>query len=355
MNARRKSPLWKNILFSLAALLVFLIFCDATLRIANKVYFSEEYAKTGKAYRDSLNFWKLLDKKEIKRGKPFAVVVGDSITYGYRLNSFRNSYPYRLDEDFRRAAGGDGIRLKIVMDAKQGGNTIHEWYSLRAIVNRRPIEHDNPSFAVIGFCLNDAMPEFDNGVPGIVKRTGAARGKNDIVSLTKSYYETDPKIVEEGFAKIGELSRKRNFPVLVVIFPYFTDLNAYPLAGAHKKVAGMARAEGLMVLDLLPVYRGIPEYALRAKFDDAIHPSPLGNKIAADAIFAAALKNEWIKGLHSDGFKSEILTPSAESPSVLCDELYRRESMFGKLGCERAARKTSLLSKIILWKPAVED
>ena len=92
----------------------------------------------------------------------------------------------------------------------------------------------------------------------------------------------------EGFRYISEFATSRQVPALVVIFPALSREGWWSgdARGRHAKVASAARAAGLEVLDLLPVYARHPVDALRSHPMDTFHPNSVGHRIAARALAA---------------------------------------------------------------------
>lgn len=85
------------------------------------------------------------------------------------------------------------------------------------------------------------------------------------------------------------LARERGVPVGLVLFPEAAvDLGpGYVYQFLHDRVAAICRDEGITCVDLLPAYRQVPDrFALWVTPLDA-HPSPLANRLAADAVLAA--------------------------------------------------------------------
>jgi hypothetical protein len=76
--------------------------------------------------------------------------------------------------------------------------------------------------------------------------------------------------------------------VAFVLYPLLEGFERrYPLGAIHEQVAGMARAAGLPVLDLGPVFYGMPTGSLWVHPADR-HPNGRAHELAAEAIF------EWL-------------------------------------------------------------
>ncbi|REK22324.1 MAG: SGNH/GDSL hydrolase family protein [Planctomycetota bacterium] len=84
--------------------------------------------------------------------------------------------------------------------------------------------------------------------------------------------------------QLAELASLKDCRVAIVIFPIMRQLDDdYPFLAAHERVAEMATAAGLPVLDLLPEFRGQDARSLWVNAVDN-HPNSRGHAIAAKAI-----------------------------------------------------------------------
>ena len=104
----------------------------------------------------------------------------------------------------------------------------------------------------------------------------------------------------EQVRRIGEWSRARRVPVLFVIHPVFEKggrFAAYSLADVHADLAGMARAAGLGVVDLLDAYRPYDAEALKqpdpSDWHDPWHPNAEGHRLAAEQVTARLREAGW--------------------------------------------------------------
>ena len=298
---------------------------------------------------DLLNFDRLHARGEIQPGREFALVTGDSITMGYRLKSFRQAYPYIVDSLFREA-GSSGGPLRVAVT--KGGNTLNESYTVANMVGKSQSTRTKLKLVVVGFCLNDAETE---------RQTKEGRNLGFTLSRAEwmrrfdadllSFYRTPPATVEEGFKNLAQLSSENGFHVLIVIFPVFKSLDKYPFASVHRQVAGMALARGFDVIDLLPVYRNLPEEALSAKpGDDMFHPSRLAHKLAADAIFIHAVSRGWVTGLDLKKLESETGETGHGGATDFIGKL-TDGNKGGKIGPELMREKKDFTDNIRVWCP----
>lgn len=246
------------------------------------------------------------------------VALGDSVTYGRGL-PLESSYAKQLERLLREDPGS--ARYEVLNFGVGGYNTRQEleWYRMRA----RSFE---PDLVVIGFVLNDAAPSADQ-LAGVAKlrrrklRAAADSGgpsrtpreldgpplplRSALLALLRErvskLFETrqvrrhpylvrnfaDPETwgaVRRSFASFAELSERDGVPIVVVIFPHFTDFENYAFAPIHAKVAAAARRSGLEVLDLLPHFREFDAERLRLSATDTVHPNALGHELAAQWI-----------------------------------------------------------------------
>ncbi len=172
--------------------------------------------------------------------------------------------------------------------------------------------------------LTDALRERQGKVYDLINlreehlHGGAERpwyvGASRLVSLLHSWRERS-RITEETLAgyrdaydeahnaanlaaldrALRRLAAQPTCRVALVLFPLMIGLDAdYPLAGVHAKVADMARAAGLPVLDLVPAFAGQDAADLHVHVADH-HPNGRAHAIAAEAIAA------WLRS-DVDGF-----------------------------------------------------
>lgn len=118
-----------------------------------------------------------------------------------------------------------------------------------------------------------------------------ARIKRETVQWYRDMY--DPAINNMNINMLAEdlrrLAASPNCRVAFVIFPLLVDLEQiYPFQAAHDRVAEMARAAGLPVLDLAPAFKGIKTTSLHVHPSDH-HPNGKAHAIAARAIV------EWLR------------------------------------------------------------
>jgi hypothetical protein len=93
----------------------------------------------------------------------------------------------------------------------------------------------------------------------------------------------------QALRAMGGMCRERGVPLVVAVFPLFGNPldDRYPFADVHGKVAQAASEGGAMVVDLLPLYRGLDWRLLVVDGADDEHPNEIAHRIAAQAIAKA--------------------------------------------------------------------
>ena len=118
------------------------------------------------------------------------------------------------------------------------------------------------------------------------------RAKAYIRECLKSFEGNSDKWEQcrDSLAGITKDCREHDIPLLVVIFPFFIELDGdYPFQPIHDIVSAFCRSEGIHVLDLRDVFRGYNGPELWVHPTDQ-HPNEIAHAIAADAI-AGYLRN----------------------------------------------------------------
>jgi lysophospholipase L1-like esterase len=235
-------------------------------------------------------------------------VIGDSFVFGLGLAQ-DDAFSEVLERDLERTGGG---RRYDVLNFGVPGYSSHE--------EARVLEHKvlpwDPEVVVVGYCLND--PETEPLQPlhvhfspvawwqhfhllrlaalfSVTLETNRLGGGDYIRALHAPAGEKWPS-VEAAFAQMHAAAAPRGVPLLLVIFPLLDapTWGEYPYRDLHAQVAAAARAQGLKVLDLLPVYETV-EPTLLWVFPEDHHPSKLGNRLAADAIRQRLEELGWLK------------------------------------------------------------
>lgn len=282
-----------------------------------------------------------LRDREHERVKPPGVVriaaIGDSITFG---NGVRRdaSWPKHLETllDERRAA--DGVRFEVLNLGIPG-------YNIEQVVERLRTEAlpFDPDLVIYGYALNDPQ---SSSIEADALRTlqDAYRGSTDaglghwlahsrlfLLSRQVAFERAKPELIRarpprdpgfeaeksgtsaryfreihtegesaarlrRGLDALAAVAAEHHLPVLVVIFPLFgdTDGGLESLADLHELVRAEATQRGFAVVDLLPVYATAKRAFGTDLAVDFMHPNPLGQRVAANALLAWMCRIEWL-------------------------------------------------------------
>lgn len=251
----------------------------------------------------------------LEKSKPPGVfrilALGDSYTWGDKIPRTQDTWPYVVERSLRQK----GYRVEVVNMGRNGYTTLNE----AELLERMGWSFD-PEFIILNFTLNDTLPSGPNyfsepeewyfrtrPLSPVFHRTldrhsylySFLNAQVRSLQMRSRYPDGYAPLYADDFAgwqacraalrTMGENTRKRGVPMLVVIFPSFApptlEADAYPYLKLHQKIAAAARDAGLSVLDLRPVYArfrrsGRSWWALPC---DA-HPSVEGHKVAGEAI-----------------------------------------------------------------------
>jgi len=238
-------------------------------------------------------------------------VLGDSIAFGYWVAE-ADAFPRQLEALMNR--GGLGP-VEVLNFGVPGYNLEQETERLRVDVPRFA-----PDFVIVGFCLNDlkslshehglvmdrserrrhiagrlwdSLLERSILVSWVEYRLVQLEARREFVAAKNpvrgGMFPGSPddqrRELSSRFGAISELLRSARVPGLVAVFPMFGNrLAHYPHVELHRTVVEAAREAGLLAVDLLDCFKA---YDFRDVRVDALHPSPMGHRIAAHAILDA--------------------------------------------------------------------
>ena len=238
---------------------------------------------------------------ETEPGLVRIAVLGDSVTFGFKVKEARDTYCGVLESLLNEASHGK--HRYDVLDFGVGG------YSSRdeAAVMHEKVLPLHPRLVIVGYFLNDpecapmqqlhrffAEPEWWQHFD-LLRLVARAKEQWDRRRLGggdayRYWHARDghkwPCVVE-SFRSIAEDARGAGAKVLVAIFPTFMGVESfddYPYTDLHRQVEEEARSHGFEVLDLLPAFRAseLPASQLMA---DREHPNAAGHALAARALF----------------------------------------------------------------------
>jgi lysophospholipase L1-like esterase len=230
------------------------------------------------------------------------VVLGDSFTFAGKV-PLAGTMPKRLEARLRQT--DSSRRYEVLNLAVPGYNAEQEAVALEEAGLRY-----QPDLVLVAFVLNDALPA-GQLVPAAARLPELVRRPLKRSYLVRFLYDREKRIRSllkkgsfkgasevqdlapdtEGFARVtAALDRMRRASVaeeatlLVVIWPMFERLDAYPFTDRHALVAEACRERQIPVFDLLPTFQGLDASTLWATRDDH-HPNGAAQQRAADAIF----------------------------------------------------------------------
>jgi lysophospholipase L1-like esterase len=265
--------------------------------------------------------------------------LGDSVTFGFLLEKYEYTFPFLVETLLESSTD----REIETVNAGVGGYS--PWQEHVYLVKEGI--HYQPDLVVVSFVLNDVTEKFQ------LVRFG---GSDESYQLTQSYYsrldyllarsglayqvrnfarklkarrklgadlqlgaikqqalnvETLMKNPEQENVKISwritlqnlqrivDFCRQRDVPLLLVIFPFKVQLeDPTGLSAPQRTLTDYAADNGIPFIDLLPVYSARVTNVGHSPdriFIDYDHPTPLGSRIAADAIARRIQESGWLR------------------------------------------------------------
>lgn len=247
--------------------------------------------------------------------------LGDSVTFGFQLENDADTLPARAEAQLA-SLGATGVEA---INAGVGGYS--PWQEVRWFVEEG-LQYE-PDVVVVGFVLNDVSEKLglsrfggngqgfqlehsraahgiawrSNVVRYLLKRRAQSTGADerfersaDLSVLSVGDLLTRPAAPEVSSAwdrTLPELARlvahcrQRGIPILLVGLPYTIQLERPELDAPQRRLAAFASEQGIEFLDLAPVMREALQRQggeLDALFLDALHLTPQGCEVAAEAI-----------------------------------------------------------------------
>jgi lysophospholipase L1-like esterase len=125
----------------------------------------------------------------------------------------------------------------------------------------------------------------------------AAPGAPTARELDAAFQPPDPHgpelaWLQARYAETAALAAARGARYAVVVFPDARHLGKVP-APVYERIAALGRAGGWLTIDLLPAFKRAAASGERVLVDDW-HPTPLGNRIAAETIFRELACHGWL-------------------------------------------------------------
>jgi len=256
-------------------------------------------------------------------GGPFyrLAVIGDSFTVGQGV-SWMDAYPYRLQGLMNLNAKPPPVALEVF--AENGLSTVDELRFLQPALNW------GADLIVLGLFLNDSeyrqdprlkktrlgmLPRVPEGlvrnltrssrvVELLYERLEALRRRNSTDNYGSRIYEPEYQGWKSFDSALGEFARvtqAAGVPLVAVIFPYLAGIEneaTYARVG-HERFGAALDRHGIVYLDLLDAFAGKSRARMEAFPGVDGHPSEIGHRIAARAIFDFLLE----EGLLDESFR----------------------------------------------------
>jgi len=229
-------------------------------------------------------------------------VLGDSVAFGYDLptieQTFENLLEAKLNNESKK------IKFEILNFSVPGYNSYQEEITLK-----EKVINFEPDIILVGFCLNDDT--YTDGLDELARELSpysiGPRLHSKLISYILYLCEINlleklknMEKVEHFFRQLSILSKKKDFDVIVLIFPYyFENLKTYKYKEKHIKVYNIAKKNGLKVVDFMDFWKDM-DYREREKlflFKDPMHFSSAGMKEITDKLFDYFVINYNLEGL----------------------------------------------------------
>jgi len=233
------------------------------------------------------------------------IVLGDSITNGYRLD-FEDMYTKRLES----LLNAHVQRYEVISFGMNQYSTVQEVALFKELgLSMRP------DLVIIAYVLNDPTPggSINNffmrdkatslALEWIIRKSKAVLRVEDRYNQLKGcrYFDYYSRMhcdadkwaaVSASLRELRELSRRYDFHVLLVIFPLLENdalasFEEYRWGYIREQVIEEATRNGFSSLDLLPSFGKWQPSVLKVAPNDMLHPNKLGNQVVAPAIYRA--------------------------------------------------------------------
>jgi hypothetical protein len=307
-----------------------------------------EYASNPRGYFDAKNGvdhvhnsvgWRDVEHAVAKPPGVYRILgLGDSYLWGQgvkredicltRLEAGLNA---RLDH----RAADPTVRIETINAGLSGLNTADE----RDLLLDRGLRY-SPDLVIVHFVLNDVEADVRRPGPKVEffkeyaaaaraepdwlttrsrlwawakqRFLGGVQGRKHVRESVQSFDEASDKWqrCRAALDDIAAMTEKRGIALLVVIFPFFYELDGDdPFGPIHDVVRAHCESRGIDVLDLRSAYRGYSGPELWVHPTDQ-HPNEIAHEIAATAILDYLL-------LHADRFRIPV---TAERNAVTVDD-----------------------------------
>ena len=252
--------------------------------------------------------WRDVERTVEKPANTFRILgLGDSYLFGQGVRR-EDICLSRLEHSLQE--GEPNARIETINAGLSSLNTAQQ----RDILLHEGLRYE-PDLVIVHFVLNDVEKaeelflkrpkvEFTESYVAIYNRPDAlsrlsyfwgwARqrvlryvvGQTYIEQCVQSFRDEDAKWQQcrAALADIAKITRERDINLLVVIFPFFIELNGdYPFQEIHDQVRGFCREQEIACLDLRDTYAAYSGPELWVHPTDQ-HPNELAHKLAAQAM-----------------------------------------------------------------------
>lgn len=227
------------------------------------------------------------------------VGIGDSFTFGIGMKNPEELYLKQTEKMLNQ----EGEQYESINLGIPGIDTEYE----SRILAEEGIRF-SPDFIIVGYVLNDfrnansggkiPQPIFlansylmsklytysiiHNAIISSIQSL-ASRPTYEETLLSSFSSETNIELNRQSFSKMAEIATSSNATIILVIFPLIHNLQNYSFTHAHDTVSEIAKAKGMIVIDLLQIYQNYDERDLRVSTYDE-HPNALAHKLAAEQL-----------------------------------------------------------------------
>jgi lysophospholipase L1-like esterase len=245
-------------------------------------------------------------------------VLGDSVAFGYGV-TLEQSFPAQLE---RRIAATRAGPVEVLNLAVNGYNPWSEAALFRDVGVRY-----RPALVLVQFCINDlndptahfdastalalgalppeAFPEASDAARAregsrvtalcersrlctlVARRLGLGRFSLErmLTAIAPRERASDEMLTWLG-RRYDEIATVAPSPLVLVVFPWASELGAAAPAALHAQLAVLGREHGWYVIDLLPAFRAAAARDAAPLFHDLWHPTARGHAVAAEAVAA---------------------------------------------------------------------
>jgi lysophospholipase L1-like esterase len=245
----------------------------------------------------SINSLGLRDR-EYAVTKPHGVVrvlmLGDSLTFGWGVRIADT--PSKMIER-KLNEGAAAPRFEVINAGVGNYNTVQE---VTYFLNKG--QNLAPDVVVLNYFINDAEPTPLKKQSVLAEHSYAAvAGLSAFDALSRSYFgkadwreyysnlyredSTAWQAAKKAISDLAQRCRERGIKLMIVSYPELHVLKGYPFDKVTSAIQGIAAAEGVPFIDLLPSVADLPPESLWVSPTDA-HPNAVANARFSDTILA---------------------------------------------------------------------